>query len=755
MAAFPRSDINPKSKDAKWFAQYSKGIWNDWSLINTKSFAAGSGRYNRLEYYAQAKQPIDQYKPRLGVDDKERVQWASIDFTPIPVLPKMIRIINSLFRKIVMLPEVRTIDPYSDYDKKDYYDTEMANINMREVLGQAGLDPSLMDNDEPDQPKDREELQIKMDFKWKHNLTIAIEKGLDKFGIDIDWEEEREKTRENLIKKGAGGYKIYTEEKSGRVNARSVDISSFICSATKDPYMRDIWYGGEITYVLVSDIREHLGDGITESELERIALKHKGQHGNPMYFNNGSTHGVASYDSARIPVLDLSFKNENLFIYESRKLPNGNTVVGRTDQRRKNKDNRKTYEDRRGDIMRCKWIIDTDYVYDYGLENDMVKKASRYWDAALPYIMQAPGLHNMETTSLVEEVVPMVDAIHIAWYKLQNVIAMARPRGVEIEIGALEDVALVDNGENLTPLQLLDLFNKRGILVYRRTDASGAISNYSPIRELQNGLGAEAQEYFSVIDNQFNLLRGFLGLNDITDASTPDERTLNGVASLATEATNNALHHIFNAEKSLFERLFDNAACRIYDSVAFKDSGYYSDAFGKTVYESIRKMDKKSSRELGVKVDFAPNDNEKAKLEADINQSIANQQITLADKYEIVHVVNLKLAQQMLSYRIKKNTEAAHDREMEKIQATTEQQKQSVLVAEQEKRKTFQMEVQAKAELLKLEYSLKMELESLKLDAMGYNKDTEMDKKKEIQGMVNEGQVNTAREKARQQTQPK
>jgi hypothetical protein len=366
--------------------------------------------------------------------------------------------------------------------------------------------------------------------------------------------------------------------------------------------------------------------------------------------------------------------------------------------------------------------------------------------------MHAPNLHNMETTSIVEELVPIVDAIHLAWYKLQNVVAQARPRGIEIEMGSLEDVPLQGNGETLTPLQLIDLFNKKGILVYRRIDASGNVSNYSPIRELNNGLGTEAQEYFALINNHFGLIKSFIGLNDITDGSTPDERTLNGVASMAAEATNNALHHIFNAEKSLFERLHDNAASRIYDSITFKKSDYYYDAVGKTIHEHLIKMEHKPLRELGVKVDFAPGDNERQKLEIDANQSIASGQITLSDKYEIMSVDNIKMAQQILAYRIKKNTEEAHKREMDKIQATTEQQKQSVLVAEEEKRKTLEMEVQLKSALLQQEYQLKMQLEAMKLDAMGYNKSEELNKKKEIQSSVNDNLFNIAKEKQKQKT---
>jgi hypothetical protein len=747
MSTFPRSDINPKNKDQQWFVQMAKAIWNDWQTIASKSFAAGAGRYNRIEYYAQGKQPADQYKPRVGVDDKDSVQWASIDWTPIPVLPKMIRIINSLFRKIRMIPDVSTVDPYSDMDKEDYYASEMANIKMRQILEVAEIDPSLMDSDDPEQPKNEEELRIKMDFKWKHNLTIAIEKGLDKFSMDIDFDEEREKVRESIIKKGAGGYKVSTEDSSGRVQARAVDLSAFICSATKDPYMRDIWYGGEITFVLISELRNQLGDQITEDQLEELAMKFRNQHGNPLYYQSDNT-AAYSYDSARIPVLDLSFKNENVYLYEHRKLDNGNFVIGKADKRKQNYGGKRTYyEDRRGDVFKCKWVLDSAYVYGYGLENDMVKKASRYWDAALPYLMCAPNLHNMETSSIAEELIPIVDSIHIAWYKLQNVVAQARPKGIEIEIGALEDVPLADNGENLTPIQLLDLFNKRGIVVYRRVDDSGAVSNYSPIKELNNGLGTEAQEYFLHIERLFNMLKGMIGLNDLTDGSTPDERTLNGVASLAAEATNNALHHVFNAEKNLFERLFDNAACRIYDSIAFKNSSYYSDAFGKTIYESIKKLKKKNFREMGVKVLFAPNAQEKEKLEADANAAVAAGQITLADKYEIVNIDNVKLAQQILAYRIKKNLEEAHRREMEKIQATSQQQVQSAQMAEDEKRKTIQLEKQLELQLMEREYQLKAELAIATADAAGFNKDTEMQKKQEIQESINQTTRDVSKEK--------
>jgi hypothetical protein len=746
--AFPRSDINPRDKNEAWYVAMVKGIWEDWQTINTQSFFGGAGRYNRLEHYAQGKQSTEKYKPQLGIDEKDKFQWTAIDFSPIPVLPKSIRIINSIFRKIRMLPEIKTIDPFSDRDKEEAYADEMSRIKMRPILEEAGLDPGLMDTDDPEQPMSEEELDIQHEFKWKHKLSIGIEKGLRKFELDMGWDEEREKVRQNLIKFGAGGYWPFTDAKTGKVEARSIDVSSFICSATKDPYMRDIWYGGEITYPLISEIRAALGPDVDENKLERLAENHRGKYGNPLNYGLSGVNNVTSYDSARVPVLDIRFKNENTYLFERKEFDNGNFVLGKTAEKKRNYGSkRQYYEDKRKDIFCAKWVIDSDIIYDFGLENDMVKKASRFWDAQLPIIMCAPNLYNMETSSPVEELIPLVDAVHLAWFKLQNTIAQARPKGIEIEIGSLENSGLEFNGEAVTPIQLIDLFNKKGILVYRRIDPSGAVSNYTPIRELNNGLGTEAQEYFAHILNLLGLIKNFVGLNDLTDASTPDERTLNGVASLAAEGTNNALHHIFDAEKNLFERLFDNVACRILDSVIFKKSDYYADAMGSAVYRDISTMQKKSYRELGVIVQFAPSEQEKAKLEGDITAALAAGQITLADKYEILQLDNLKMSQQLLAYRITRNMEEAQERELEKIQVTTDQQKEAAIVAEDEKRKTAEFTSQLKMKELQFEYQLKMQLEAVKLGIQGANKSEEIEGKKEIQGVANEGLINVARER--------
>lgn len=742
--ALPSHDINPKDKGYDWYLENAKAIWSNWSLMGSKSFAGGVGRYNRIKYYSLGKQSIDIYKPMLSVEDKDNTTWMSIDMTPIPVIPKLKRIINSLFRKVEMKPDVEAIDTYSEEDKKEWAMKEYANIKMREILAQTGQSDQILNDGDPNQPKTEEELAIYKDYTWKHNLAIKVEQGLDKVFLDNSMEEKREIIRESIIEKGAGGFRVSTD-KDGKITTRPVDLEAFICSYTADPFMTDLWYAGEVTFPLISELRQKTN--MSEDQLEDLARKYTNQNGNPAKLGNGTSTSFG-YDSSRIPVLDLTFKTWNKNNYEKRTLGNGNFVIGKTQNKKNDTEKRTYYQDESVDVCTVKWVIDTEFIYEEGYENGMVKKLSRYWDCTLPYIMCAPSLFKMETTSLVEELIPYVDAIHVAWYKLQNVIAQARPKGVQIEIGALEDVSLMGNGEVMTPMQLIDLYTQKGVVIYRRLDASGNVSNYSPISELNNGIGQEAAEYYNIIDRHFGMIKAAVGLNDFTDASTPDPKSLNGVANLAAEATNNALHHIFSSERNILERVCDNSAARVHDSIVFMKSDYYDKSIGKqSVLQTIGSYIKESLREFGIRIKMSPTAQEKAKMELDVNTSLANREITLADKFAILNITNIKQAEQVLAYRIKKNTEDNQKRELEKIKQTTDQQKEAAVVAEEEKRKTMELEIKVKTALINAEWDRRDQNLKISMGGQSVLQDEKHQGNKEIQEMTNSTQIATAASK--------
>ena len=82
---------------------------------------------------------------------------------------------------------------------------------------------------------------------------------------------------------------------------------------------------------------------------------------------------------------------------------------------------------------------------------------------------------------------------------------------------------------------------------------------------MENGLGRDAMNYWSLIQNHIQMLRDITGMNEFTDGSTPDPRALTTVAKLAYEGTNNSLYNILSGEKKLLESLSNDIILRIQD----------------------------------------------------------------------------------------------------------------------------------------------------------------------------------------------
>jgi hypothetical protein len=264
-------------------------------------------------------------------------------------------------------------------------------------------------------------------------------------------------------------------------------------------------------------------------------------------------------------------------------------------------------------------------------------------------------------------------------------------------------------------MEILDLYNQTGNLVYRRLDENGQASNYKPIEELDNGIGNEAVQYFNIINNNIQLLREILGFNEVTDGSTPDPRMLNGVAKLASESTNNSLDFLKRAERSLMERLCYSLTLRLQDAVIIGDISGYIRALGSSSVQFFKLDPEASAYECGLTVKQKPDAAEKEKLGRRIEQAIQSNQITLADAMMVENLDNVKYAEVLLSYKIKQNQELQQKRAMEQQQMNGQIQQQSAMIAEQAKQQTLQMEVQAKLQLMQTEKQLDSQLLAMKL----------------------------------------
>ena len=712
---FPSHTLDSSQKDEKWIAQYIKAAWTEFTSYYPNQMYNGRDKYHEIKLYMNGNQSISRYKKLLQPREvaNEDQSWININWDILPIIPKFRRIALSTLIKSNYDISIDAIDPMAQDDKDNFYKENAAKIMLRDEFQKQGMDKGEIPAPEIE-AESITELDMYMNYSYKHRMAIELEQAIQLIMNLNKFDTERQRVIEDVHDLGMGGYKEYFDA-GGNIKIRRVNPMNLIMSYTVDPTFKDIQYIGEVNEYTLPDLRQLAGSQLTEDQYITIAEKFINSKANPGSARDMNSSYDKNYDGFRIKVLDIEFFSYNSIVLEERINSKGNKVVGRAAKIKNGKGDKKYTKTDYKVVYQGKWVIGSDIFFDCKMATNMKRAKSSMTDTTLSYHIVAPHIYQMSTYSLGDQMKSIADQIQLAWYKLQNVMLRARPRGIMIELGALENVPLGKAGRALKPMEIIDLYNQTGNLVYRRLDDQGQASNYKPIEELNNGIGSEATEYFNIIKQNIDLLRDILGFNEITDGSTPDPRMLNGVAQYASESTNNSLDFIKRAERDLMERLCYDLTLRIQDSAASGMINGYVRALGSGTVQFFKIDPNVSAYECGLIIKETPNKFEQDKFSRRVEQAIATNQITLADAMMVENLTNIKYAEVLLAYKIKKNQEDAQRRAMETQQMNGQIQMQSAQAAEQAKQQTMAMEAQLKERYLQMEKTLESQLLAMKL----------------------------------------
>ena len=715
-ANYPNHNIDPSQKGKDWCLSYAKASWSDYSSHGTQSFNNNRGTYPKIKDYAQGNQSVNKYKQLMNVDEADNESWIAIDWSVLPIVPKFRRIALGKLSKTEYNITATPIDAMAQSDVEKYYKTKKATMDLRNAAAQSmpGMEEFSALKGKPGDPVNDEELEMHMSFTYKHNAAIEMEQGIDLIFHTNDMEEKRKQINEYLFDFGVAGYKEYIDS-NGAVKVRVINPAKILISHSNKRDFSDKIHVGEVTEMSIADLKQRAGNQFDEKDYQDISERFSGRKGSQR-MNTSNNAFSKNYDDSKILVLEMEFFSVDQMVHESRTDKRGNKRFGRagynSQNKRKNKYVRSSYKT----VYKISWIVDSEYCYDYGLCSDMKRVKSNLMDTDLSYHIFAPDFHNMKPLGIMEQLIPIADQIQISWYRLQNTINQARPKGIMIELGALEDIPLGAGGQQMKPMDVIDLFNKTGTLVYRKNDIGGKATNYKPIEELENGLGRDAMTYYQVIQNNIEMIRQITGLNEFTDGSTPDARSLTTTAKLAAQATNNALAHIEQGERRLLERLASAVIVRLQDSVKKNPIEGYVRALGRNTMEFFKLSPSVSKHEFGVKIEDRPTEEVKARLMGILQNSVAQGQVDFEDAVYIEQITNLKQAQQVLSYRIKKKKEEAQANAQKQQEMNGQIQQQSAQAAEQSKQQTLQMEMEGKMQMEKLKAQLQSQLQKEKYE---------------------------------------
>ena len=235
------------------------------------------------------------------------------------------------------------------------------------------------------------------------------------------------------------------------------------------------------------------------------------------------------------------------------------------------------------------------------------------------------------------------------------------------------------------------------------------------------------------------MIRDVTGLNEARDGSMPDKQSLVGLQKLAAANSNVATRHILQAQLFLTLRACENVSLRVADSLKFPlTRNALENSISQYNVGTLDELVNLNTHDFGIFLNLEPDEEQKAKLEENIQVALKSGQIDLEDAIDIREVRNIQLANRFLKYRRKKKAEAAQQAaqaniqaqakanqetaekaamvEMQKQQALAETQVQIEQAKSQFEIQRLQTEAQLKQQLLEVSFGHNVQLEQLKID---------------------------------------
>jgi hypothetical protein len=356
-------------------------------------------------------------------------------------------------------------------------------------------------------------------------------------------------------------------------------------------------------------------------------------------------------------------------------------------------------------------VMGTNILLQWKMSENMVRPKSASQHALPNYIACAPRMYKGAIESTVRRMIPFADLIQITHLKLQQVINRVVPDGVFIDADGLNEVDL-GNGAAYNPEDALRLYFQTGSVIGRSFTQDGDFNNAKiPITQLSSNAGTgKTQMLITNYNHYMDMIRTVTGLNEARDGSTPDPNSLVGLQKLAALNSNTATRHILDSGLYIYRSLAEALTYRIGDILEYADfKDQFINQIGRYNVSILNDISDLYIYDFGIFIEVAPDEEQKAQLEQNIQVALSKGDINLEDAIDIREIKNLKLANQLLKMKRVKKQEREDQMKMQQQKAVSDQQLQSQQMAGQLAMQKMQADLQSKMQLkqVEAEYEIK------------------------------------------------
>jgi len=723
--------------------QYAKAMYAQWIGVDYNNSLYGR-RFNEMQNnrdYAQGTQDTSIYRQILSSLDANNGDGTmlTLDYTPVPIIPKFVRIVVNKILSRKPYPQVQAVDPLSRSEKDKKKNVAILHIENKDILQEAkalGLPVKVDPDSLPDTP---EETEIFLDTNVKTDAEIAAQLATE---MTLTWNDFDDaiyrRCVEDLVTCGIAVTKRTNDPNYG-IREQYVDPAYFIHNYTDDPNMTELTYAGHFRTVTIMELKRLAGNQFTEEQYQQIAQTVMNRYGNdPLrYATQGYNYETISnryrygYDEYKVQIMDFEFMSVDDIVFEKKESKFGN--IGFYYKGHNYNAPQQSVFDREAVYMKNAtvyggvFVIGTELMFNYGVQKNIPKNVHDISRARLSYSCVATNLRGMIPKSMVSSIIGFGDMLQITHLKIQQSIAKAKPDGLIIDIEGLENVQLGRGGE-LQPLEIQDIYEQTGVFYYRSKNPEGGFQN-PPVREIGNSI-RNIEQLVGIYNHYLRMIRDATGINEVVDASTPKADALVGVREQAIAASNNATYDITHAAQVLYKKVCEDIVKCLQvippKSIIYKS---YTNAIGETNMAVLTSFDNLSMYNFGVIVMGEMDDRAKIYLEQNINMALSQKEIDLEDAIAIRQLRDPEQAERLLVVRRKKRMRQRMDEAAQQAQLQADSNAQAAQVASQAEiqaeqikaqleAQKIQLETQSKAELMGLQHTYDMELQRLKNEAV-------------------------------------
>lgn len=725
--SFPDPLAPQKIKEKKEYGlQYAKAIFAQWGSSDQDNSLMRKRRkvFERNRKYANGTQDTSIYRQLLTSLDPSNADgsFLNMDFTPVPILPKFVRIVVNKILSSNPYPNLEAVDPLSSTEKDiERKKVEMAVANkekLQQMKADTGVDVAGIE----EIPDTLEEAEIFIGNNIKSSSEIAAQIATN---MTLKWNDFSDATYRRCVGDLAILGMAVTKrdnDPSHGIDVNYVDPLDFIHSFTTDPNFGDLVYAGHVKRIPIQELKRIAGDQFTEEGYAKIAEKAAKKYGydttslgQSSYDDNLKRYRFG-YDEYMVEVMDFEFISVDCMYFEEKESKYGNKGFYYKGDSYKGPSNsvykRDVTKMENATVYGGSYIMGCEMLFNYGMKTNIPKNVHDLTRTNLSYSVVSTNMEEMMPKSMVDSCIGFADQLQLTHLKIQQAIAKAKPDGIIIDVEGLENVQLGKGGE-LQPLELHDIYEQTGVFYYRSKNPEGGFQN-PPIREIGNSI-RNINEFIALYNHYLRMIRDATGINEAMDGTTPKGEQLVGVRQQAIAAGNNAIYDITNSSMVLFKKVCSDIVKCLQviprESILYRA---YANAIGSENIGVLNTFSDLSMYNFGVHVVKEMEDVEKQYLEQNIQISLSQKELDIEDAIAIRQLKDINQAERLLVVRRKKRIAANQKIAQQNIQMQTQAQSQASQVASQSKMQEMQAKAQIDAQMEQMKAQLESQMESLK-----------------------------------------